>query len=169
MKVKNAPLLKIGLILFLIMGIMTISGCAKVVKKGSKIKVDYVGKLENGSVFDQSKPDTPLAFTVGSGQLIPGFDNAVVGMKLNQEKKITLKPEEAYGLRNETLIREFPKKNLPKDFKAEKGAMLQLKDQSGRAIPGIIVDITKDAIKVDLNHPLAGKTLVFDIKVVGIE
>mgnify|MGYP000580738596 CR=1 FL=1 len=140
-----------------------------VVNIGDRIKVQYTGKLDDGTVFDKTKIGEPLEFVVGSGQIIPGFEKAVVGMKLNEEKEITVKPEEAYGKRDETLVREFPKSSLPKDFKPKKGMMIRLQGQSGRPIPGTIVDVKKNSITIDLNHPLAGKNLTFDIKVVDIQ
>ena len=189
--------MKITLVLFLIMGLVLINGCGRkeekqpsvkeaekilprkvipekgdekaLVKKGNRIKVHYTGTLQDGTIFDKSKEGEPLEFTVGSGQIIPGFDKAVEGMKLNEEKKVTLKTEDAYGKRDETAIREFPKNSLPENFKPEKGVMIKLQDQTGRAMPGTVTDITENSITVDLNHPLAGKDLTFDIKVIGIE
>jgi len=189
--------MKGSLVLFLIMGLVLINGCGRkeekqpsvkeaekmlpgkiipekggekvVVKKEDRIKAQYTGTLQDGTIFDKSKEEEPLEFTVGSGQIIPGFDKAVEGMKLNEEKKVTLKPEDAYGKRDETAIREFPKNSLPENFKPEKGMVIRLQDQTGRAIPGTVTDITENNITVDLNHPLAGKDLTFDIKVIGIE
>jgi len=189
--------MKITLVLFLIMGLVLINGCGRkeerqpsvkeaekilprkvipekrdekaLVKKGNRIKVHYTGTLQDGTIFDKSKEGEPLEFTVGSGQIIPGFDKAVEGMKLNEEKKVTLKTEDAYGKRDETAIREFPKNSLPENFKPEKGIMIKLQDQTGRAMPGTVTDITENSITVDLNHPLAGRDLTFDIKVIGIE
>ena len=189
--------MKITLVLFLIMGLVLINGCGRkeekqpsvkeaeeislgkiipekggekaLVKKGDRIKVQYTGTLQDGTIFDKSKEEKPLEFTVGSGQIIPGFDKAVEGMKLNEEKKITLKPEDAYGKRDETAIREFTKNSLPENFKPEKGMMIKLQDQTGRAMSGTVTDINENRITVDFNHPLSGKDLTFDIKVIGIE
>lgn len=140
-----------------------------VVGKGDKAKVHYTGQLEDGTVFDESKTGEPLEFTVGSGQIIPGFDKAVEGMELNEEKKVTIESADAYGKRDDTLIREFPKSSLPESFKPEKGMVIRLQDQAGGAVPGTIIDITENSISIDLNHPLAGKELTFNITVVGIE
>jgi len=195
--VALTTLMKVSLLLFLIMGLVLINGCGRkeekqpsvkeaekmlprkvipekegektMVKKGDKVKVQYTGNLNDGTIFDKSKEEEPLEFTVGSGQVILGFDKVVEGMKLNEEKKVTIKPEDAYGKRDETAIREFPKSSLPENFKPEKGMVIRLQDQTGRAIPGTIIDITENSITIDLNHPLAGKDLTFNIKVVGIE
>ena len=189
--------MKVTLVLFLIMGLVLINGCGRkeekqpsvketekmlpgkvipekgdektIVKKGDRVKVQYTGTLQDGTIFDKSKEGEPLEFTVGSGQIIPGFDKAVEGMKLNEEKKVTIKPEDSYGKRDETAIREFLKSSLPENFKPEKGMVIRLQDQTGRAIPGTITDITENSVTIDLNHPLAGKDLTFNIKVVGIE
>ena len=140
-----------------------------VVKKGNTIKVQYTGKLEDGTVFDKSKKGEPLEFNVGSGKIIPGFDKAVEGMNLNEEKKVTLKPEDAYGRRDKTLIKQLPKSSLPEDLKPDKGMVLKLQDKSGRSIPATVLDITEDNLVIDLNHPLAGRNLIFDITVVDIQ
>lgn len=144
-------------------------GKKMVAGKGDKAKVHYTGQLEDGTVFDESKTGEPLEFTVGSGQIIPGFDKAVEGMELNEEKKVTIESTDAYGKRDETLIREFPKSSLPENFEPEKGMVIRLQDQTGGAVPGTIMDITENSISIDLNHPLAGKDLTFNITVVGIE
>jgi len=152
-------------------GIMLLSGCdnTPAVKAGDTIKVEYKGSLEDGTVFDQNQEGQPLEFTVGSGQLIPGFDRAVVGMKLEETKTVTLPAEDAYGMPAPSLIRNFPKTSFPDNFEPEIGMDITMQDQSGRPVPAKIAGITEDEIAIDLNHPLAGKTLVFDIKVIGIQ
>jgi peptidylprolyl isomerase len=162
-------LMRVSVVLSLIVGLVLINGCARVVKKGDKVKVHYTGRLEDGSVFDSSQDREPLEFTVGSGQMITGFDEAVEGMKLNEEKTVTIKAEDAYGQRDETLTREFPLSSLPKDFEPKIGMRIPLQDPTGRQRTGTIIDIAKNSVTVDLNHPLAGKDLIFDIKVVSIE
>lgn len=140
-----------------------------VVKEGDKVQVAYTGTLNDGTVFDRSNPGEPLEFTVGSGQIIPGFDEAVRGMKLDEEKRVTIKPEDAYGNRDESLVRTFPKSSLPENFLPEKGMVIGLQDQTGKSIPGTIVDIGNEELTIDLNHPLAGEDLTFDITIVSIE
>lgn len=140
-----------------------------VVKKGDKIKVYYEGTLTDGTMFDKSKEGKPLEFTVGEGRMIKGFDKGVEGMKLNEEKTIKIKADEAYGQRNETLVKEFPRSFVPKDFKMKKEITILLKDQLGRTMPARIVDFDDKSIKMDLNHSLAGKDLIFKVKVISIE
>ena len=139
------------------------------VKKNNKIKVQYTGTLDDGSIFDKSTDDKPLELVVGSGQLIPGFEQAVEGMKINEEKKITIKAENAYGNRNEKLLKAFPLNSLPENFKPEKGMVISLKDDYGRTMPATITSVSQSDITLDLNHPLAGRDLHFNIKVVSIE
>ncbi len=139
------------------------------VKKGNKVKVKYKGSLEDGTVFDQSKRGAPLEFTVGSGKVIPGFDQAVEGMQLNEIKRVSIKANQAYGKRNKNLIKEFTRADFPANFNPQKGMVLRLQDSKGRPVPGTIVDVKGDRVSVDANHPLAGKDLIFDITVVGIE
>ena len=139
------------------------------VVKNNKVKVHYVGSLDNGTIFDKSSDKEPLEFVVGSGQIIPGFEEAVLGMNLNEEKKVAIKAENAYGSRNESLVGDFPCSSLPEGFVPQKGMVITLNDPSGRAIPATIISIAEQNITIDLNHPLAGKDLNFTIKVIGIE
>jgi len=141
------------------------------IKQGDKIKVNYTGTLEDGTVFDTSEGKEPLEFEVGSGQLIKGFDTAVVGMEKDEEKEIKLQPAEAYGEFNPELTQKVPKDKLPKPPDGQEikpGMMLAVGMPNGQQMPAKIVEITDNEITIDLNHPLAGKALTFKIKVVEI-
>ena len=140
-----------------------------IVEKGDTVKVQYIGRLQNGTVFDKSPDDNPLEFIVGESRLISGFHKAVEGMRLNEEKEVLIKAQDAYGQRYEKLVREFPRESLPKNIEPQKGMVMKLQDQTGRSIPGIITDINETTVTIDLNHPLAGNDLIFNIKVVSIE
>lgn len=141
-----------------------------IVKKGNKVKVHYEGSLTDGTVFDKSKEGKPLEFVVGGGQMIAGFDKAVEGMELNEEKTVTIEAEKAYGKRNENLVRKFPKSFVPENSKVEKGMQIIVKGPDGSMMPARITDIDAEgSVTVDLNHFLAGKDLVFKIKVISIE
>ena len=141
----------------------------KIVKKGDAVKVEYIGSLEDGTVFDSSeKHEAPLEFIVGSGQIIPGFEEAVVGMKVGEEKQITLEPEEAYGDYNPDLVKKIPKDCFPEDQDVQQGMIYMMNIPDGRQVPVKITDVEEDAITIDLNPPLAGKTLIFKIKIVAI-
>lgn len=149
---------------FLIKGIVL----ADKVKKGDTIRVHYTGKLEDGQEFDSSLKRDPLQFEVGTGSMIKGFENAVVDLKPGDKKTVTIVPEEAYGERDENLLIKMPKKSVPEGVTPEVGMRLQLANQQGQAVPVVVTEVLDDSLRLDANHPLAGKTLVFDIEVVEI-
>ena len=139
------------------------------VKKGDKIKVDYVGSLSDGTVFDSSeKHGKPLEVEVGAGHVIKGFDNALEGMKKDEEKTIEIKPTEAYGDHNPQLIKKVPRSQLPKDQEPKEGMILALQTPDGKQFPARITGVNDEEVTIDLNHPLANKTLNFKIKVLDI-
>ncbi len=135
------------------------------IEKGSKVKVHYTGKLEDNEVFDSSTGKEPLEFTVGEGQLIPGFENGVMGLNTGDKKTIELVPEEAYGVFREDLINEVPKENLPEGVKV--GQSLQAQTEQG-PVRVTVVELNETVGKVDANHPLAGKKLIFDLEVMEV-
>ena len=135
------------------------------IEKGSKVKVHYTGKLNDNEVFDSSKDKEPLEFTVGEGQLIPGFENGVMGLNAGDKKTIELVPEEAYGVFREDLINEVPKENLPEGV--EVGQSLQAQTEQGPVMVRV-VELNETVCKVDANHPLAGKKLIFDLEVMEV-
>src|SRR3989344_1340753 len=140
--------------------------------KGNKVKVEYEGKFDNGEIFDSSKHGEhshPLEFVVGKGQVIPGFEEAVIGLKKGDEKEIKLESEEAYGNYDSTLKREIPKDVIPEGQEIKEGMIIVMQTPEGYKLPARIVSISDDSFTIDLNHPLAGKKLIFNIKVVGIE
>ncbi|MFA5904033.1 MAG: peptidylprolyl isomerase [Desulfobacula sp.] len=135
------------------------------IKTGDTISVDYTGKFQNGKVFDTSEGQTPLKFTVGSGMMIRGFDQAVIGMKKGETKTVIIKPEEGYGLRNEELYVDIPKMHFPEDIPLTEGLQLELQDPHGRPVPASVAQIREDVVRMDINHFLAGKILEFDITI----
>ena len=137
-------------------------------KAGDKVKVHYTGKLTSGEQFDSSTGKEPLEFTVGAGQMIKGFDDAMPGMNVGEKKTINIAPEDAYGPRSEDAIIEFPKENVPADMKLEPGMPLTLSNQQGQPVPVIVVEVKDEVIVLDANHFLAGQELVFDIELVEI-
>jgi peptidylprolyl isomerase len=132
-------------------------------KDGDKVSIHYTGSLEDKTVFDTSKNRDPLKFTVGDKNLIPGMNNAVRGMKVGESKTVSIPPEEAYGPRSEKLIFEVPTKNLPPGVKAG----TPLKDPQGNMV--LVKEVNGEKSVLDANHILAGKTLIFDIKLVSIQ
>jgi peptidylprolyl isomerase len=136
------------------------------VKTGDYVQVHYTGTLENGDVFDSSEGRAPLEFQAGGGMVIPGFNDAVMGMAIDEEKQVILPPDQAYGGRRNDMEREFSTEILGGN-QVEVGQMLQFSSPRG-PMPAQVLEVGEDKFKVDFNHPLAGKTLVFTIKVAGI-
>ncbi len=139
------------------------------VKNGDTIKVHYHGKLTDGTTFDSSEGREPLKFEVGSGAVISGFDEGVEGMSVGEKKTLNIAAEEAYGEVQEDLFMEFPLDRFPKDTKPEVGAVLNMSNGDAQQFPVVIVEVKEDSVILDANHPLAGKDLVFDIELIGIE
>ena len=144
------------------------------IEKGNKVKIHYTGTLEDGTVFDSSEGRDPLEFEVGSKQVIPGFDEALVGMEKDEEKEITLPPERAYGqpIYTKASFASTETKTsskLPKEPEPKVGMQLLMTAPTGQQIPVTIKKVTDKDVTIDLNPPLAGKTLKFKIKVVSYE
>jgi peptidylprolyl isomerase len=138
-------------------------------QEGNKVKVHYTGTLDNGQQFDSSRDREPLEFTLGEGKVIPGFEDAVTGMEVGDVEKVTISAENAYGERRDDLVVEVNKDELPDDAEPEVGMQLQMKHQSGQAIPVQISEVKDDIVVLDANHPLAGKDLTFEIELVEID
>ena len=138
------------------------------VKEGDTVKVHYKGTLEDGAVFDESTERGPLEFKVGEKKVIPGFEEAVVGMQEGETKVKTIPSEEAYGPRREEMLLKVPRSELPEGLEPEVGQPLQVTTQEGQPVPVRIAEITEEQVTLDANHPLAGKDLTFELKVVEI-
>jgi peptidylprolyl isomerase len=137
-------------------------------KKGDSVKIHYTGKLNDGTVFDSSADRDPLGFTIGSGQVIPGFEEAVIGMSLGECKNVTIPVDKAYGPRNDELIMPFPKDQVPPGLNPEVGQKLQLGGPNGEPVLVSVANITDEHIILDANPPLAGEELIFDLELVEI-
>ncbi len=138
-------------------------------QEGNKVKVHYKGTLEeDGSVFDSSYDRDPIEFTIGEGQIIPGLENAVQELKQGEQKQVRLSSEEAFGERDDNLIQQVPKSQLPSDVQPEEGKVLQAQTDGGQQMRLVITDVGEENITVDANHPLAGKNLLFDVELVEI-
>ena len=137
-------------------------------QQGDKVKVHYHGTLRSGETFDSSEGREPLEFTVGSGQVIKGFDEGVKGMSVGEKKTVEIPVGDAYGEKSQDLIIEFPKEQFPADMTPEIGQQLMMSNGSGQSFPVIIKEVKEDSVLLDANHPLAGQELVFDIELVEI-
>lgn len=139
------------------------------VKNGDTVRVHYHGRLTNGTTFDSSEGRDPLEFIVGSGQVIKGFDNGVVDMTIGEKRTLEIPVDQAYGPKNEELIMEFPKDNIPADLNPQVGMDLQMSNPQGQVFPVKVAAIGDNSITLDANHPLAGEALIFDIEIVEIK
>jgi len=140
------------------------------IKAGDNVSVHYRGTLEDGTEFDSSySRKEPITFTVGSGQMIAGFDAAVVGMTTEETKTVTLDPEEAYGPSYPDRTTEMPLTAFPSDFPLEEGATVPLQGPGGQHLLASVMNRDEEKVTLDLNHPMAGKTLTFEIKIVNVD
>lgn len=139
-----------------------------VAKKGDTVTVHYTGTLDDGTQFDSSEGKQPITFKLGSGEVIPGFENGIEGMSLDEEKKLDITPENAYGPHHAQLVHDVPKDKFPPNVELKKGMLLKLQGPGGQLLMARVEEVHKDSAKLDLNHPLAGKTLHFKVKLVKI-
>mgnify|MGYP001814456507 FL=1 len=137
-------------------------------KSGDTVRIHYTGTLHDGTEFDSSSGRDPLEFALGGGQVIPGFDSAVDGMSVGENKTVTIPPEDAYGERHDQLVQEVPKNALPDEIDPEVGMHLQSRSPEGQVLNLVVTDVADESITVDGNHPLAGQALTFDIELVEI-
>jgi peptidylprolyl isomerase len=139
------------------------------VKNGDTVGIHYTGTLNDGTVFDSSEGRDPLAFQVGSGQIIPGLDVAIPGMAVGDKKVVNVPCDEAYGQMNPAMRQEVPRAEIPAEIPTEVGSRLQMQAQNGQVIPVVVVDANDSTITLDANHPLAGQDLTFAIELVSID
>ncbi len=137
-------------------------------KNGDAVTIHYTGTLNDGTIFDSSEGREPLPFTLGSGQVIPGFEEAVLGMQIGEKKTVTIPPEKAYGQRNDEMVINVPKTQVPADITPEIGMQLQLMNQNNQPIVVKVTEVADEHITLDANPPLAGKELTFAIELVTI-
>lgn len=138
------------------------------VQSGDTVRVHYHGRLTDGSTFDSSEGRDPLEFEVGSGMVIAGFDNGVIGMIIGDKRTLSIAVDDAYGPKNPEMVIEFPREQVPEGMPLEKGMRLNLNNSEGQVVPVVITDVLDETILLDANHPLAGEDLVFDIELVEI-
>jgi len=137
-------------------------------KSGAHVAVHDTGRREDGTVFDSSRDGEPIEFELGSGTVIPGFDAAVHGMAVGEQREVRIAPEDAYGERREDLRVPIPRDQFPAGVAPEVGRTLAVQIAPGQDALATIADMDEDSVTLDLNHPLAGQTLVFDIELIGI-
>jgi peptidylprolyl isomerase len=137
-------------------------------KNGDKVKVHYTLKDVNGNLVESSVNSMPIEFTIGEGKVIAGFEKNVIGMNPEDTKTVTISPEDAYGVRDEKKVFEFDKKNAPGDFEPQIGQSIQMHRPDGKSFVVTVLGRTEKGFKMDANHPLAGKELIFDLELVEI-
>ncbi len=164
----------VGLLVIVLSGILLVTGCTgkeglAVAKDGNTVKVHYTGKLDDGTIFDTSVEREPLEFTIGTGQMIPGFEGAVRGMQVGQVKTVTIPAEEAYGPHNEDMVLVVDRDKLPENLNPVVGQRLQMQQENGNTAVVVVTDVSDTTITLDTNHPLAGKALTFEIELVEMK
>lgn len=137
--------------------------------KGDTVKIEYEGRLEDGTVFDSSEKRGPLSFKLGEGQVIPGFENAVEGMEEGEKKTETVESDEAYGPRLDQLTFSVPRENLPEGHEPKVGEVLRMEYRDGRKLDVLVTEADEGFVKMDGNHPLAGEDLTFDLELLEVE
>lgn len=137
------------------------------VQNGDRVRVHYTGRLKDGKVFDSSRGREPLEFEVGAGMMIAGFDKAVQGMVVGDQKTVEIPSGEAYGERREEMVIDVPRQQVPAHITPEVGQQLAL-NNGGQQVPVVIKEVTDEKIVLDANHPLAGQDLIFDIELVDV-
>jgi FKBP-type peptidyl-prolyl cis-trans isomerase 2 len=138
-------------------------------KTGDTVRVHYTGKLADGTVFDTSKERHPLKFTLGNGQVIAGFEQAIIGMNPGDSKTIRIPPDQAYGEHRKELVITFNRSQLPQGMNPQVGQRLELTQENDQTVLTTIVGVNDTDLLLDANHPLAGKELTFDLQLGAIE
>jgi len=137
-------------------------------KKGDRVKVNYTGRSEDGTVFESSVGAVPLVFTIGSDEVVSGFEDAVVGMYPGEKKTVVVEPEEGFGAYDENLIFEIGKDELPNGVSPQVGMDFEMVDEQGQAVSATVIEVLPDSVVIDANAPLAGKTVIYEIELLEI-
>ncbi len=136
---------------------------------GNTVKVNYTGKLDDGTIFDSSVNRDPLQFSLGEGNVIAGFEEAVVGMSPGESKTVTIPSNQAYGPYQNELVIVVDQQQMPPELSVEVGQQLQIRQTEGQVVPVIVTEIADSKVTLDANHPLAGQDLTFDIELVEVQ
>jgi peptidylprolyl isomerase len=137
-------------------------------KQGDTVRVNYTGKSEDGSVFESSVGLMPLKFTIGSDEVVSGFEDAIIGMHPGEKKTVVVQPEDGFGLYDENLVFEVPNEEFPDGVIPQIGMDFEMVDEDGYEISAVVIEISKGSVTIDANAPLAGKAVIYDIELVEI-
>ena len=137
-------------------------------KAGDRVKINFIGKLEDGSVFANTADREPLEFKLGEGKIIPGIENAVEGMNVGESKTVKVPPEQAYGQRRDELVEELGRDKFPKNIELQVGQKFEVPQQEGQPMVVRVVDVSEQTVTLDGNHPLAGRELTFELELLEI-
>jgi peptidylprolyl isomerase len=138
-------------------------------KRGDTVKVHYTGTLDDGTEFDSSRGGDPLSFTLGGGNIIPGFERAIEGMETGESRTVTIPAEEAYGARRNELVQDLPRSAIPDDIELNRGLVLHAEGPGGETLVFTVAAFDEGTVTVDGNHPLAGRDLTFALELVEVE
>ncbi len=139
------------------------------VKQGDTVRIHYTGTLNDGQTFDSSEGREPLEFQVGSGQIIPGLDQAMPGMAVGDSKTVEVACENAYGEADPQAMQTVPRTSIPDDIPLDPGTRLQMQTPQGQVVPVTVAEVTEEEVTLDANHPLAGQDLTFKLELVGVD
>lgn len=137
-------------------------------QSGDTVRINYTGAFADGTTFDSSEGRDPLELQLGSGQVIPGLERALIGMTVGEKKQVTVTPAEGYGERDEARVQTIPRTQLPEDLPTEPGTQLAVQTEDGQTLPVLVTGSNDDTVTLDANHPLAGRDLTFDLELVEI-
>jgi peptidylprolyl isomerase len=137
-------------------------------QQGDTVQVHYTGRLRDGTTFDSSQDRDPLEITLGQGAVIPGFEKAIQGMAVGDQKTAEIPSDDAYGPRRDELVMEVPRTQLPEGMDPKPGEQLRMQTPDGQAVPVVVAETNEEAVRIDANHPLAGEDLTFDLLLVKI-
>lgn len=155
------------IVMAMMFGLVANVDAAKIAN-GKKVTFDYVLTVE-GQVVDSTEGKEPLAYTQGASDIIPGLESALEGLEPGDSKSVTIQPEDAYGEINPEAITELPMERFPEEFDAKVGMVLQFNDEEGKTMPAVVSEVKDESVVVSFNHPLAGKTLNFNVEVVSVD
>ena len=139
------------------------------ITQGSTVSIEFTGRLNNGAVFGEATPEKPLSFVVGRNQMLPGMEEAVIGMAPGESKTTVIPPEKGYGRRSGDHVITVPREKLPSDFKEGVDARVQLNTKQGETVSAQVINTTETDVVLDANHPLAGETLTVDLRVLAVD